>query len=163
MTAIPVSRPARLAAAALSLAGDRPLTQVLLHSPAIRPALRSLIARERPEVAVAFCTAMARYTVEPPLAGIPWILDMVDVDSEKWRTMGQASGPVALIYRREARLLRAFERRAMSLASATTIVSERERAPARRRLPRGRRAWSCRTASTCRRSTRPDRRRRLRT
>ena len=93
VTAIPVSRPARLAAAALSLAGDRPLTQVLLHSPAIHPALRSLIARERPEVAVAFCTAMARYTVEPPLAGVPWILDMVDVDSEKWRTMGQASGP----------------------------------------------------------------------
>src|SRR4051794_2847224 len=54
VTAIPVSRPARLAAAALSLAGDRPLTQVLLHSPAIRPALRSLIERERPEVAVAF-------------------------------------------------------------------------------------------------------------
>ena len=127
VTAIPVSRPARLAAAALSLAGDRPMTQVLLHSPAIHPALRSLIARERPEVAVAFCTAMARYTVEPPLSGVPWILDMVDVDSEKWRTMGEASGPLARIYRREARLLRAFERRAMSLASATTIVSERER------------------------------------
>jgi len=127
VTAIPVSRPARLAAAALSLAGDRPLTQVLLHSPAIRPALRSLMARERPEVAVAFCTAMARYTVEPPLAGLPWVLDMVDVDSEKWRTMGEANGPVALIYRREARLLRAFERRAMTLAAATTIVSERER------------------------------------
>ncbi|MEO7271857.1 MAG: TIGR03087 family PEP-CTERM/XrtA system glycosyltransferase [Vicinamibacterales bacterium] len=127
VTAIRVSRPARLAAAALSLAGDRPLTQVLLHSPAIGPALRSLIAREQPEVAVAFCTAMARYTVEPPLAGLPWILDMVDVDSEKWRSMGEAGGPLALIYRREARLLRAFERRAMTLASATTIVSERER------------------------------------
>ena len=127
VTAIPVSRPARLAAAALSLAGDRPLTQVLLHSPAIGPALRSLVARERPEVAVAFCTAMARYTVEPPLASLPWILDMVDVDSEKWRSMGEASGPAAVIYRREARLLRAFERRAMTLAFATTIVSERER------------------------------------
>jgi len=127
VTAIPVSRPARLAAAALSLAGDRPLTQVLLHSPAMVPALRSLIARERPEVAVAFCTAMARYTVEPPLAGVPWILDMVDVDSEKWRTMGEAGGALSMVYRREARLLRAFERRAMTLASATTIVSERER------------------------------------
>ena len=127
VTAIPVSRIGRLAPAALSLTGSRPLTQVLLHSPAIRPALQALVEREQPEAAVAFCTAMARYTVEPPLARLPWILDMVDVDSEKWRVMGEGGGPLGLIYRREARLLRAFERRAMQLASATTIVSERER------------------------------------
>jgi sugar transferase (PEP-CTERM/EpsH1 system associated) len=127
VTAIPVSRIGRLAPAALSLTGSRPLTQVLLHSPAIRPALQALVDREQPEAAVAFCTAMARYTVEPPLARLPWILDMVDVDSEKWRVMGEDGGPLGLIYRREARLLRAFERRAMQLASATTIVSERER------------------------------------
>ena len=135
VTAIPVSRVARLGAAALSLAGDRPLTQVLLHSPGVGPALRSLVERERPEVAVAFCTAMARYTVEPPLAGVPWILDMVDVDSEKWRSLGEAGGPLALVYRREARLLRAFERRAMTLASATTIVSEREQVLLRQIAP----------------------------
>jgi sugar transferase (PEP-CTERM/EpsH1 system associated) len=125
---IRVSRPARLAAAALALGGDRPLTHVLLHSPKIGAALRSLVDAVNPEVVVAYCTAMARYALEPPLAGLPWILDMVDVDSEKWRTLAGATGPLARIYSREARVLRAFERRAMTLASATTIVSAREQA-----------------------------------
>ena len=126
VTAIPVSRPMRLAAAALALATDRPLTHVLLHSPKMTAALRALVHATNPEVVVAYCTAMARYALEPPLAGLPWILDMVDVDSEKWRTLAGAKGPMARIYGREARLLRDFERRAMTLASATTIVSERE-------------------------------------
>jgi polysaccharide biosynthesis protein PslH len=126
VTIVPVSRPARLAAAALALAGDRPLTHVLLHSPKMAPVLRSLVERTNPAVVVAYCTAMARYAMEPPLAGRPWILDMVDVDSEKWRALALEKGPMARIYGREARLLRDFERRAMAVASATTIVSDRE-------------------------------------
>jgi sugar transferase (PEP-CTERM/EpsH1 system associated) len=122
-----VSRAARLPAAALSLATDRPLTHVLLHSPRIVQELRALVSRARPDVVLAYCTAMARYAVEPPLAGIPWVLDMVDVDSEKWTAMGTGKGPLALVHAREGRLLRAFERRAMASAFETTIVSERER------------------------------------
>jgi polysaccharide biosynthesis protein PslH len=127
VTGIRVSRVTRLAAAALALPGSRPLTHVLLHSAEIGGALRAVVDTVKPEVVVAYCSAMARYALEPPLAGLPWVLDMVDVDSEKWRTMGEASGPMALVYRREARLLRAFEQRAMSHAAGTTIVSERER------------------------------------
>ncbi len=124
---IRISRAARLPAAALSLATDRPLTHVLLHHPRMVSALRALVSRARPDVVLAYCTAMARYAVEPPLAGIPWVLDMVDVDSEKWRSMGESKGPMALVHAREGRLLRAFERRAMASAFETTIVSERER------------------------------------
>ena len=126
VTGIAVSRPARLAAAAFALGGDRPLTHVLLHSPKMAPALRTLVETVQPDVVVAYCTAMARYALEPPLAGLPWILDMVDVDSEKWRSLAGSKGPMGRIYDREARLLRAFERRAMALAAATTIVSVRE-------------------------------------
>jgi sugar transferase (PEP-CTERM/EpsH1 system associated) len=122
-----VSRAARLPAAALSLATDTPLTHVLLHSPRIVQELRALVSRARPDVVLAYCTAMARYAVEPPLAGIPWVLDMVDVDSEKWTVMGRGHGPMALVHAREGRLLRAFERRAMASAFETAIVSERER------------------------------------
>jgi sugar transferase (PEP-CTERM/EpsH1 system associated) len=127
VVAVPVSRAARLATAAFALATQRPLTHVLLHSPAVAPALRALVSRAAPDAVLAYCTAMARYAMEPPLEGVPWVLDMVDVDSEKWATLAAGGGPMAAIYGREARLLRAFERRAMHAATATTVVSERER------------------------------------
>jgi sugar transferase (PEP-CTERM/EpsH1 system associated) len=127
VVAVPVSRSARLAAAVLALAGRRPLTHVLLHSPAVVPALRELVSRTAPEAVLAYCTAMARYAMEPPLHGLPWVLDMVDVDSEKWAALAAGGGALASVYGREARLLREFERRAMHDAAATTVVSERER------------------------------------
>jgi sugar transferase (PEP-CTERM/EpsH1 system associated) len=71
---------------------------------------------------------MARFAVEPPLAGLPFVLDMVDVDSEKWADMGaQAMLPRRWLYRREARTLAAFEVRAAERAHAVTVVTERER------------------------------------
>ena len=70
---------------------------------------------------------MARYAMEPPLAGTPFVLDMVDVDSEKWASLAHTShAPRKWIYGREAVRLRAFERRAVVAARATTVASERE-------------------------------------
>jgi sugar transferase (PEP-CTERM/EpsH1 system associated) len=128
VSAIPVSRLARLLPAAIGLATSRPLTHLLLHSPNVRTVLEALVSREMPDVVIAYCSGMARYALERPLAGLPWLLDMVDVDSEKWAALAQSSGAASLIYRREARLLRRFEELATSHASATTVVSERERA-----------------------------------
>src|SRR6185295_12434619 len=45
----------------------------------------------------------------------------------KWRELAERPHLLKLLYRREARTLRAFERLAMSRAAATTVVSERER------------------------------------
>jgi glycosyltransferase involved in cell wall biosynthesis len=71
---------------------------------------------------------MARFALEPPLAGLPFVLDMVDVDSEKWATLGASTrGPRGWIYRREAILLRQFERIASNAADTTLVVNERER------------------------------------
>jgi glycosyltransferase involved in cell wall biosynthesis len=71
---------------------------------------------------------MARFALQPPLQGCPFVLDMVDVDSEKWATLGQTTrGPRGWIYRREAEVLRRFERRATAAADTTLVVNERER------------------------------------
>jgi sugar transferase (PEP-CTERM/EpsH1 system associated) len=123
-----VRRSANVPAVAASLASTRPLTHALLRSGETATALRELIARSRPDVIVAFCSGMAPLAMSPPLAGIPFVLDMVDVDSAKWaRLAGTAGGPARWIYAREARTLASFERKAMRAARVTLVVNDRER------------------------------------
>jgi sugar transferase (PEP-CTERM/EpsH1 system associated) len=55
------------------------------------------------------------------------ILDMVDIDSEKWRAYAaHHRGPLRAVYRREADTLLAFERRAALEFDRTLFVSEAE-------------------------------------
>jgi sugar transferase (PEP-CTERM/EpsH1 system associated) len=55
------------------------------------------------------------------------VLDMVDIDSEKWRAYAAADPwPARMLYRREADALFAFERRAVLAFDKTLFVSEPE-------------------------------------
>jgi sugar transferase (PEP-CTERM/EpsH1 system associated) len=136
-----VNRPLRLAAALLALPSQRPLTHVLLESGRMRTAIRETVARVRPDAVLAYCSGVAKYALEPPLDAVPFVLDMVDVDSEKWGELSHsARGPLRFVYARERGRLRAFERYAAARAAATSVISERERslldgiAPAARTL-----------------------------
>jgi len=123
-----VHRAARLAPAALSLAGSRPLTHLLLHAPAIYPILRRRVAENPPDVVLAYCSGMARYPCEPILSAFPFVLDLLDVDSEKWRALAEkSSGPKRWVLKREAQRLSEFEIVAIQRAVATAVVSESER------------------------------------
>jgi sugar transferase (PEP-CTERM/EpsH1 system associated) len=71
---------------------------------------------------------MARFAVEPPLAEVPFVLDMVDVDSAKWaRLADHHRGPRRWVYRRESAMLRTFEAVAARRARITMLVNDRER------------------------------------
>jgi sugar transferase (PEP-CTERM/EpsH1 system associated) len=63
------------------------------------------------------------------------ILDMVDVDSEKFRQYGNAGGALAPLYRREAKQLLSLERRAAASYDRTLLVSAPEAALFARRAP----------------------------
>lgn len=131
----PVSRLWNFLRAGAALAGSRPLTHVLLASRQLKPALQRTSETVRPDVVIAYGTGMVPHAFEPPLNRIPCVLDMVDVDSEKWAALAaNANGPLRSIYAREARALRSFERSAVRRVFATTVVSERERDLAQRVL-----------------------------
>jgi sugar transferase (PEP-CTERM/EpsH1 system associated) len=118
--------------ATAALTGGRPLTHVLLDSGALRPVLERAVAGFDPDVVLAYCSGMARFALEHPLSAIPFVLDMVDVDSEKWTALaGQSYWPLSAVYSREARVLRQFEARAAASARRTLVVNERERASMR--------------------------------
>jgi len=131
-----VPRVRNLALAAIKLPTSIPLTHLLLDSPAVRPAIDRAIDGWRPDVMLAYCSGVAPLSLVPPLAGIPFVLDMVDVDSAKWAAFADdARFPRSWVYKREARCLSAFEARAVQMASAATVVNERERVALLRLCP----------------------------
>jgi sugar transferase (PEP-CTERM/EpsH1 system associated) len=128
-----VRRLRNVVAGATGLLGSTPLTHLLLDSPELVPALAGLVSRRRPDVVLAFCSSMVRFALQPPLAGVPCVLDMIDADSAKWSAVAEASNPpMRWVYRREARVLGAFEAAAMRSVSTTLVVNEKERDALRR-------------------------------
>lgn len=83
-----------------------------------------VVAKFAPRAAFVYCSAMAPYVTG--LAFGRRVIDMVDLDSEKWRGYAAAGGMLAPLYRREARRLLALERRAASEFDATLFVSAGE-------------------------------------
>ncbi len=117
----------------------RPLTHALLDAPGAVAALGRMVTTSPPDVVVAYCSGMARFAVQPPLAGLPFVLDMVDVDSVKWRDLAaRTRGPRRWAYEREARTLSAFEAIASTRAVETLVVNEREREALRAIAPAAR-------------------------
>jgi sugar transferase (PEP-CTERM/EpsH1 system associated) len=128
VTTAHVRRPRSWLRAAAALGSGQPLTHALLDAPGLDRALSDVTAEHRPDVVVALCSSMARFALRSPLDERPLILDLIDVDSEKWRQMGESSrGPLGWVYRREARVLGPFEAFASRRAAATLVVNNRER------------------------------------
>ncbi len=113
---------------AAALPSSRPTTHTMLDSPDLVGAIDAAVRQQAPDVVLAYCSGMARCALSTALSAYPLVLDMVDVDSAKWRDLAAVSTPpLSWIYRREARVLGAFEARAAEHASATMVVTPRER------------------------------------
>ncbi len=86
-----------------------------------------VLEEHRPERIVIFSGPMAQYVSGRVPQGAISLFDMVDVDSEKWRSYGERKAwPMSWLYRREADKLLAFERRMASEFDSTVFVSHEE-------------------------------------
>lgn len=107
--------------------GQDPLTRRYFHDGRIANWLDDLAARRMPDKVFVFSSGVADYVMDPRWAGARRVIDMVDVDSDKWRQYAAAkSGLNRWVYGREARTLADFERRASAVFDATLFVSEAE-------------------------------------
>jgi sugar transferase (PEP-CTERM/EpsH1 system associated) len=124
--AAPVTRGGRIARTLFGTRPGEPLSLAWFHEPGLARWVRAGLGARRYEAVLVYSSAMATYV--PPGAGGPLrILDMVDVDSEKWRAYAaSAGGPKRLVWAREARTLLAFERRAAAQFDRTLLVSAQE-------------------------------------
>ena len=136
VTVIKVSRTANLIRAGVKLSTSVPLTFTLLDAPALRNELARMAGRLQPDCIFAYCSGMARLLVDPAVSSRPSIIDMVDIDSAKWRALGATTAPpMSWVYRREGRLLARAEAEQMRRAYATTVVNHREALTARTIAP----------------------------
>lgn len=116
------------------LATGEPLTRGYFHDRRLQEAIDRAVAEYRPKRLFVFCSAMAPYA-ERHLS-VPAIIDMVDVDLEKWRQYATASSGLSrIVYAREGRTLLALERRASRFADRVLFVSGAEADLFRRLAP----------------------------
>lgn len=91
---------------ARALLGSGSLSVAAFRSADLARKIERRLKTEAIDAAIVFSSVMAQYL--PPSAGIPTIVDFVDMDSEKWRVYSEMRPwPLSWLYRTEAvRLLR---------------------------------------------------------
>jgi sugar transferase (PEP-CTERM/EpsH1 system associated) len=120
-----------------ALLSGEPLTRFYFDSAEVRNWVRARLANERPASAFVFSSAMAPYLLDQDgLAPERCVVDMVDIDSDKWRQYaGHTRPPWRQIYTREGRTLLDLERQMAKRYGATLFVSAHEAAMFREMAP----------------------------
>jgi sugar transferase (PEP-CTERM/EpsH1 system associated) len=93
------------------------------------PGLGRWVAERLPgaDVAYIYSAAMAPYVLDLLPSRARRLLDMQDIDSEKWtRYAADAAWPMRAVWAREGRTLLAYERRAAAACDATFFVTQAE-------------------------------------
>lgn len=134
---LPLKRPVALARAFFGALRNGSLTEGYFTSPVMRRWIESLVRRRSVDKAVIFGSAMAPYVLqEIGLDPSRCVLDMVDVDSDKWAQYARASpAPNRWLYQFEARRLSRLERKAARAFGHTVLVSPHEAATFTRMAP----------------------------
>ena len=103
----------------------RPMSCGYFRSGALASDVDALLSREKFDVAVSYCSSMAGYLEK--FSG-PKVLDLVDVDSEKWKQYaGHAGFGKSAVYECEHRLLRRYEKRLLHEFDRVIVISRSER------------------------------------
>ena len=123
----PVMGRSRWLRAAGSLASGKTATEGLFRSPRLAGVVKEWASQTQFDAALVFCSSMLPYLECPELRSVRAVVDLVDVDSQKWFDYAQrAWGPKRWLFRLEGQRLRQLERRAVERAAAVTLVSEAE-------------------------------------
>lgn len=129
----PISKMGRSWRAFSSLALGRSATEGYFWHPRLAAVVTRWAQAEQFDIVVCYCSGMFRYTQLPALVGRRIIVDMVDVDSQKWTDCAErALFMKRLLYRVESSRVRVLEAEIAAKASAITLISEEERGLLRR-------------------------------
>jgi sugar transferase (PEP-CTERM/EpsH1 system associated) len=119
-----------------ALASGEALSVALYRDRGLAEWVSRTLETVRPDVVFVCSSNMAPYVLAHPRRGRRRIVDLVDVDSEKWRVYAaNASGPMPWLYGREARKVFALERQVAHAADYSIFVSDAEAALFRRLVP----------------------------
>ena len=124
VASFPVSPRAQKLRALARLRPGRPLMLDYYGHAGLHAWVKRMLAARPIALGFACSTPMAQYLDD---AGLPWVLDMVDVDSEKFAAYAaEGRFPMRHVWAREARTLLAYEEQAVRRANLSLLVSEAE-------------------------------------
>jgi sugar transferase (PEP-CTERM/EpsH1 system associated) len=125
LACFPLARRRQKLRALLHLRPGRALTLDYFHHPGLANWVNATLARTPIDRIFVYSSAMAPYVMDA--TGSERILDMVDIDSEKWAAYAtETRGPMRFVWAREGRTLLAFEREAAVRFDHTFLVSAAE-------------------------------------
>jgi len=111
--------------AARALFGKGSLSVAAFHSPDLERRIERILRSEAIDVAIVFSSQMGQYA--PPQAGVPTVVDYIDVDSEKWRVYAERKPwPLSWLYRIEADRLQRYEWELARTHDESVFVAENE-------------------------------------
>ena len=123
---VPLGR-SRWPRAALALAAGRSLSAGAFRSPELAATLGEWAKETRFTACIASASSVAPYLRLPGLRDAPAVVDLMDVDSQKWFEYAAASRfPLSWLYRIEGVRLRRLEQSLAGWARAVTLVSDAE-------------------------------------
>jgi sugar transferase (PEP-CTERM/EpsH1 system associated) len=109
-----------------SLTRGKTVSQGAFWSPKLRDLLRSWAREVRYEACLISASSLVPYLDLPELSSIPAVVDLIDLDSQKWLDYAAAGGFKSWLYRLEGNRLRDVEKRLPSRFRAAVVVSEVE-------------------------------------
>lgn len=117
----------RFMRAASSLARGHTVSEGAFYSPQLSATLGTWARQTSFRAALASASSMVPYLDSEALRNVPAVVDMVDVDSQKWLDYAATSRRLkAMLYRLEGRRLRRLEQALADRTRAVTLVSEAE-------------------------------------
>jgi sugar transferase (PEP-CTERM/EpsH1 system associated) len=123
---VPVRR-TRWLRALWSLATGGTISEGAFHVPKLSAILRTWAEQIAFDGTLASSSSVAPYLMSPWLRSVPAVIDLMDVDSQKWLDYANASTPLlSWIYRLEGTRLRRFEQRLGQWARALLLVARAE-------------------------------------
>jgi sugar transferase (PEP-CTERM/EpsH1 system associated) len=117
----------RWGAAVWTLATGRSATEGLFASSELTRRVRTWARQHRFDAVIAFCSSMVQFATVPELADVPLVVDLVDVDSQKWLDYSAAvRGLKRQLFLLEGHRVHKLEQAIVRRARAITLVSEAE-------------------------------------
>jgi sugar transferase (PEP-CTERM/EpsH1 system associated) len=127
VAAVPVGRRARWLRAVRSAVAGGSLSEGLFASKELTRVLCGWTAEVQFDVVVASSSALVPYLRDRALAGTPAVVDLIDVDSQKWLDFAAATRPPKKwIYQLEAARVRKLEKSLAGRVRAVSVVSRAE-------------------------------------
>lgn len=124
---VPLGKRTRWLRAGGSLVRGRTISEGAFHAPALVQVIQNWARETRFQVCLGSASSMVPYLRLKELQQVPAVVDLIDVDSQKWFDYAAAGeGLRAWLYRLEGRRVRAVERALPSWARAATLVSAAE-------------------------------------